>query len=123
MRIMTAGALALLMVVGCQRGAPQAAADRCAAPPDWRAAYAKPGQPQAELTACLKFQAYQTRKLAIPLSSAANGIIAMCEVDVDRFEGALVTDNAMAPDAERLAAEQNAMRQASAAVTQYKACP
>jgi hypothetical protein len=71
----------------------------------------------------LKFQAYKMRQLNIPLASAANGIIAMCEVDVDRFEGAIVTDNAMAPDAQRQAAETVTMQQANAAVTQYRACP
>ena len=120
---MNAGVLALLLLAGCQRGTAQGAADNCAAPADWRATYAKPGQPQAELAACLKLQAYKIRKLNIPLSSAASGIIAMCEVDVDRFEGAIVTDNAMAPDAQRQAAEEETMQQATAAVTQYKTCP
>jgi len=109
--------------MGCQQANPQPTADSSAAPADWRAAYANPGNPQAELAACLKFQAHKIHRLKIPLSSAASGIITICEVDVDRFEGSVVTDNVMAPDAQRDAAEQDTMQQATAAMTQYKACP
>lgn len=114
--------LALCLSCGCHPVAAQDGASSCAAPTPWREADAKPGQPQAELAACLRDQAYQTRNLAIPLNSVANGIIAQCEVGVDRFEGAIVTSNAMAPEDERQADEQAVMQQATADITQYRQC-
>jgi hypothetical protein len=75
MRVMTGGLLALLLLAGCQQGTSRAVADSCAAPADWRATYTKPSQPQAELGACLKFQAYKMRKLDIPLGRRGWGLV------------------------------------------------
>jgi hypothetical protein len=102
--------VALGLLAGCARGAPP-----CDPPPPFQDAV-KPGQPQVELTACLKAQAYDTRTLSIPLEPNAQGIVAQCEIRVDRLEGHV---GAAAPDA---AADQAALAQARADVTQYRQC-
>ncbi len=96
--------------------------DSCAEPAPWNPPGAKPGQPNQEFSACLKDQAYAIRNLDIPLQSAMGGIIAQCQVQVDKFEGSMVLDNAMAPEQDQQAAEQAAETQATAAVTQYRRC-
>jgi|SRR5580692_2887978 hypothetical protein len=108
-------AMALLLLAGCGQAAGQGGASSCAPPPPWSEASAKPGQPQAELAACLADQAYQIRNLAIPVESAANGIVAQCEVRVDKFENVTVPANDPAT-------EQATMQQATADVTQYRQC-
>ena len=109
--------LACLLLAGCHPAtARDGAADPCAPPPPWQETSAKPGQPQAELAACLKAQAYDTRTLAIPVESNAQGIVAQCEVRVDRLEGHV---GASAPDAD---ADRAVVAQARADVTQYRQC-
>jgi hypothetical protein len=118
-RILRGGlaALAGLLLVGCHPATAQdGAADPCAPPPPWLETSAKPGQPQAELAACLKAQAYDTRTLAIPVEPNAQGIVAQCEIRVDRLEGHV---GAAAPDQ---SADQSAVAQAKADVTQYRQC-
>jgi outer membrane murein-binding lipoprotein Lpp len=110
---MGAAALACCLLAGCAQGDPSS----CSAPPPWQEANAKPGQPQAELAACLKAQAYDTRSMSIPLEPNAQGIVAQCEIRVDRLAGHV---GAAAPDA---AADQAALAQARADVTQYRQCP
>ena len=106
------GALAACLLAGCH----PATADPCAPPPVWLEANVKPGQPQAEVTACLKAQAYEVRSLTVPVESAAAGIVAQCEIRVDRLEGHV---GASAPDAD---ADRAVTAQATADVTQYRQC-
>jgi hypothetical protein len=117
-RMLRGGALAALacLLAGCHPATAQDGAAPCAPPPVWREADAKPGQPQAELAACLKDQAYEVRTLAVPVESAAAGIVAQCEIRVDRLEGRV---GAAASDAD---ADRQAVQQATAAVTQYRQC-
>jgi hypothetical protein len=109
-------ALAACLLAGCHPATAQGGADPCAPPPPWQEATAKPGQPQVELAACLKAQAYDTRSLSIPLEPNAQGIVAQCEVRIDRLEGHV---GAAAPDAD---ADRAAQAQARADVTQYRQC-
>jgi hypothetical protein len=105
--------LALILLAGCSQAADSAAS--CDAPKSWSESDAKPGRPKEELAACLRDQAYQIRNLAIPFVSATNGIVAQCEVRVDRFEG--VT----APTFDA-ASEQATMQLATDDVTHYRQC-
>jgi len=109
-------ALAFGLLAACHPATAQDGAAACAKPTAWREADSKPGQPQAELTACLRDQAYEIRDLKVPLESAAQGIVAQCEIRVDRFEGRV---GAAAPDQ---AADRAASAQASAVVAQYRQC-
>jgi hypothetical protein len=109
-------ALALCLLAGCHPATAADGASPCATPSPWRESDAKPGQPQAELAACLSDQAYQIRTLPVPVASAAGGIVAQCEIRVDRFEGRV---GVAAPDD---AADREAVQQATAAVTQYRQC-
>ena len=109
-------ALGFCLLAGCHPATAQDGAAPCGPPPPWRETDAKPGQPQAELTACLKDQAYQIRNLPIPVTSAAAGVVAQCEIRVDRFEGRV---GAAAPDG---VADRRAMQDAAANVTQYRQC-
>jgi hypothetical protein len=112
------GGLAALacLLAGCHPATAQDGAAPCAPPPAWREADAKPGQPQAELAACLSDQAYQIRSLPVPVASAAAGIVAQCEIRVDRLEGRV---GAAAPDGD---ADRMAVQQATADVTRYRQC-
>jgi len=79
------------------------------------AAGEKGGQPDAELAACLKAQAWEIRGLNIPAQSAVSGIIAQCEIRVDQLNGG--------PPADQSAREPAANQVATAAVAQYRQCP
>src|SRR5580658_2425325 len=103
---------ALLVTAACHPAA--AAQDPCAQPPDWPTPGAKAGQPNAELAACLKAQAWKIRGLTIPTQSAVGGIIAQCEIQVDQMEGG--------PPADQSARETAANQIATAAVGQYRQC-
>ena len=70
-------ALGLLMF-----GAAAAQAGGCSPPTPWSEANAHLGRPQAEVEACLKVQAWETRNLNVPIGSAVAGIVAQCEVRV-----------------------------------------
>jgi hypothetical protein len=107
-----AAVLAFCVIVGCHQSA--TSADPCAPPPPWNPAGAKPGQPDQEFATCLRDQAYETRNLAIPINSVAQGIIAQCQIRVDRFEGRMADENA--------AAERDADRPATAAVIESRRC-
>jgi len=109
-------ALMVGLLAGCHpaTAAPDAAAD-CAAPTQWVEASAAKGQPDANFAACAKDQAYQTRTLNVPVNSVVAGVVAQCEVRVDRFEGQNgITDQA---------ADERNIETAKAAVTQYRQCP
>jgi hypothetical protein len=75
-------ALGLLM-----SGAAAAQDGGCAPPRPWSEATARHGRPEAEVGACLKAQAWETRDLNVPVRSAAAGVVAQCEVRVIFFEG------------------------------------
>jgi hypothetical protein len=75
-----------------------------------------------EFAACLRDQAYETRNLAVPADATAYGIIAQCHVRVDRFEGVTIAASESGSEQERQAADQAAVRQATAAITQYRRC-
>lgn len=115
-------ALAVGLSAGCHPATAQngdGPGQACAPPPPWREANAKPGQPALELAACLRDQAYETRTVKVPVESAAYGIVAQCEVRVDHFEGVIAEPGS---DQERQAADREAVRQATAAVEQYRQC-
>jgi hypothetical protein len=57
-----------------------AAAQSCAPPSPWSEANARHRRPEAEVGACLKVNAWQTRNLDVPIRSAVAGIVAQCEV-------------------------------------------
>jgi len=91
-------------------------------PPPWRQVYPKPGQPDAELWGCLNDAAWEARAVSAPLESKVAGLIAECEVDVDRFEGTMVFGSATGSDEELATAEQRAQQLARAALAEYQAC-
>ena len=62
-------------------GPAAAQAGVCAPPPPWSEADAQ-ARPLAEVEACLKVQAWETRNLNVPIESAVAGIVAQCEVRV-----------------------------------------
>ncbi len=117
-----ARAIAGLFALGATAGCWPAASGPCAAPPPWRLVYPKPGQPDAELWGCLNDAAWDARALNIPLDSKASGIIAQCEVDVDRFEGNMAFGSATGSDEDRASAEQRAQQLARAAIAQFQTC-
>jgi hypothetical protein len=110
------------MALGAAVGCRPATADPCAAPPPWRQVYLKPGQPDAELWGCLNDAAWEARAVSAPLDSKAAGLIAECEVDVDRFEGNTVFGSAAGADEDRATAEQRAQQLARAAIAEYQSC-
>jgi hypothetical protein len=104
--------LTILLTAACHPAT--AAQDPCAQPPAWPAPGAKAGQPDADLAACVKAQAWEIRNLNIPAQSAVAGIIAQCEIRVDQLNGG--------PPADQSAREPAANQVATAAVTQYRQC-
>ena len=58
----------------------------------------------------------------VPLASKTAGIIAQCEVEVDRFEGTMVFGGGTGSEEERAAVEQRAQQEARAAVVAYQGC-
>ena len=74
MRTSIAGFTLWLLFVGA------AAAQDCTPPRPWSEANARSGRPEAEIAACLKAQAWDTRNLNVPVRSATAGIVAQCEV-------------------------------------------
>jgi hypothetical protein len=52
----------------------------------------------------------------------ANGLVAQCRVEVDRFEGATIAASETGSAQERQAADQEALLQATAAINQYRQC-
>jgi hypothetical protein len=121
MRVSCASLLAIVLL-GWGSEASAQAAEGCVAPPPWSASAARPGHPDQEIAACLRSEAYKARTLHIPVDNVSNGIVASCEVEIDRIEGRFVFDDATAPKSQRQAVEQSVMRQATAAVTQYRSC-
>lgn len=114
---MLAAVVAIGAAVGCRQ-----AADPCSAPPPWRQVYLKPGQPDAELWGCLNDAAWEARAVNAPLDSKAAGLIAQCQVDVDRFEGNMAFGSATGSPEDLAAAEQRAQQLARAAIAEYQTC-
>jgi hypothetical protein len=114
--------LALILAAGCRSATAQSQPGACAAPPAWRQPGAKPGQPDAELAACLKEKAWGARAVRVPVASKTAGLIAQCEVDVDQFEGRMVFGCAGGSQEEREAAEQQVQQQAAAAIEATQGC-
>ena len=117
-----AAAVALCVLAGCHPATAQGAFDACAPPPPWLQPGAKPGQPDAELAACLKDKAYDARSVAVPLQSKMAGIIAQCEVEVDHFEGAMPFGGGTGSEEQRDAVERQVEQQATAAILAYQPC-
>ena len=86
----------------------------CAPPPPWRQVTAR-GHPDAEISACLKNKAYDARDVEVPMQSKVAGVIAQCEVDVDRYEGAPF-------GGANSWNEQWVSQQAEAAIVAYRSC-
>ena len=115
-------ALAALVALGAAVVCRPATADPCAQPPPWRQVYPKPGQPDAELWGCLNDAAWAARALNVPQDSKVAGLIAQCEVEVDKFEGSTAFGSATGSDEDRTAAEQRAQQLARAAIAEYQGC-
>jgi hypothetical protein len=122
LRAIGIAALALCLFAGCREATAQDSAGRCAPPRPWLEPGAKPGRPEIEFAACLREQAYATRDLSIPVEPVANGIIAQCHVRVDRFEGVTIAASETGSAQERQAADREALRQATAAIDEYRQC-
>ena len=118
----SARALTALMALGAAAGCRPATADPCTPPPPWRQVYLKPGQPDAELWGCFNDAAWAARAVNAPLDSKVAGLIAECQVDVDRFEGNMVFGSATGSDEDRATAEQRAQQLARAAIAEYQGC-
>lgn len=110
------------MLAGCHPAAGQDSADQCAPPSPWLEPGGKPGRPEVEFAACLRDQTYETRNLSVPVDATAYGIIAQCHVRVDRFEGVTIAASESGSAQERQAADREAVRQATAAITRYRRC-
>jgi len=115
-------ALAALMAIVAAAGCRPIAADPCTVPPPWRQVYLKPGQPDAELWGCLNDAAWEAKGARVPLDAKVAGLIAECEVEVDRFEGRAVFGSASGSDEDRVTAEERAQQLARAAVAEYQSC-
>jgi hypothetical protein len=115
-------ALALCLFAGCHQATAQDSAETCAPPRPWLEPSAKPGRPEIEFAACLREQAYKTRNVRAPVEPVANGLVAQCRVEVDRFEGATIAASETGSAQERQAADQEALLQATAAINQYRQC-
>jgi hypothetical protein len=63
-------------------GAATAQDGGCTPPSPWSEANASLGRPEADVEACLKARAWETRNLEVPIRSAVAGIVAQCEVRV-----------------------------------------
>lgn len=63
-------------------GAAGAQSDSCSPPPPWSKDDIDSGRPVAEVEACLKVQAWESRNLNIAVNAAVAGIVSQCEVRV-----------------------------------------
>jgi hypothetical protein len=72
----------------------------------------------------LKDKAYEARSVTVPVESKAAGIIAQCQIEVDRFEGGTSFGDETGSDSSgtRPTGRRQAMRQATAAVLAYQPC-
>jgi hypothetical protein len=112
---------ALVLALGAQ-AAPAQDFGGCAQPRSWREIYLHPGDPRAEVAACLKDHAWDVRHLKVPLRSAAAGIVAQCEVDVTFFAGPQGSDARFRTQRELDSADSEIVADATAKVTHYRGC-
>lgn len=105
----------LLIVAVAVTGVATLAHADCDPPPSWQNAATR-GHPTAEISACLKNKAYDARNVAVPAQSKSAGIIAQCEVEVDRYEGGAPFGGAKGWN------EPWVAQQAMAAVAAYQSC-
>lgn len=94
----------------------------CAPPRAWSEAGARHGRPEAEVAACLKTQAWETRTLNVPVRSAVAGIVAQCEVRVVFFEGPAGSASRFRAQQQVDANDREALDQALADVTWSRRC-
>ncbi len=110
--------LAVLLAAGCQRGTADAAS-QCDAPNPAAAS----ASADAKFGACLAQKAYDARSVDVPIDSKAPGLIAQCDVEIDRAEGRTMPARENGSEQKRQAADQDAMRTAKAAILRYRGCP
>jgi hypothetical protein len=94
----------------------------CAPPRPWSEANARHGQPEAEVAACLRAQAWETRNLNVPINSAVAGVVAQCEVRVIFFEGPAGSAARTRAQNQVDANDRQALNQALADVTWSRRC-
>jgi hypothetical protein len=94
----------------------------CAPPRPWSEANARHGQPEAEVAACLKARAWETRNLNVPIRSAVAGVVAQCEVRVVFFEGPAGSASRTRAQQQVDANDREALDQALADVTWSRRC-
>jgi len=94
----------------------------CAPPRPWSEASARHGRPEAEVAACLKADAWETRDLNVPVRSAVAGIVAQCEVRVIFFEGPDGSASRTRAQQQVDANDREALGQALADVTWSRRC-
>jgi hypothetical protein len=120
-RLRTSAGWALVLALGAQ-AAPAQDFGGCAQPRSWREIFLHPGEPRAEVAACLKDHAWDVRHLKIPMSSAAGGIVAQCEVDVIFFAGPQGSDARFAVQRALESVDRDIEADATAKVTHYRRC-
>lgn len=103
-------------------GAAAAQNGGCAPPTPWGEANARHGRPEAEVGACLKARAWETRNLNVPIRSAVAGIVAQCEVRVVFFEGPAGSASRTRALQQVDANDREALNQALADVTWSRRC-
>jgi hypothetical protein len=94
----------------------------CAPPRLWSEASARHGRPEAEVAACLKAQAWETRTLTVGVGSTVAGIVAQCEVRVVFFEGPAGSASRTRAQQQVDANDREALGQALADVTWSRRC-
>lgn len=112
----------VLIMVWAELVASAASAQGCAQPRPWRDVYSHPGPPRAEVSVCLKHQAWEVRSLNVPLQSAAAGIVAQCEVQAVFFAGPEGSDARFHAQNELDAVDGEIVEEATADVVRYRTC-
>jgi hypothetical protein len=94
----------------------------CAPPRPWSEANASHGRPEAEVAACLRAHAWETRNLDVPIRSTVAGIVAQCEVRIVFFEGPAGSASRTRAQQQVDANDREALDQALADVTWSRRC-
>jgi hypothetical protein len=94
----------------------------CGPPNSWSEATSRHGSPEAEVAACLKSRAWETRNLKVSIGSAAAGIVAQCEVRVVFLEGPAGSASRARAQQRVDANDRQAMDAAAAEVTWSRRC-
>lgn len=101
-------------------GSAAAQAGVCAPPPPCEAN--AHGRPQAEVEACLRVQAWESRNLNVPVQSLVGGIVAQCEVRVVFSAGPAGSESRTRTQQLLDANDRAALDQALDAVTWARRC-